>query len=78
MTMPGKPAGSGVAISFTAFVLATAAVVVLFRIVPEIDLWFQHFFWSDADGFFLKNSAFATFFYKGIRWATPAVGGISP
>jgi lipid A 4'-phosphatase len=76
MTMPGKPASGGAAVSFTAFVLATAAVVVLFRVVPEIDLWFQHLFWSEADGFFLKNSAFATFFYKGIRWATPVVGGI--
>jgi len=66
----------GPAISFTGFVLGTAAVIVLFRLFPEIDLWFQRFFWSAGDGFFLKDSAFATFFYKGIRWATPIVGGI--
>jgi lipid A 4'-phosphatase len=76
--MPGASGttGRGTAMSFTGFVLATAAVIVLFRVFPEIDLWFQRFFWTEADGFFLKNSAFALFFYKGIRWATPIVGGI--
>lgn len=63
----------GPAISFTGFVLAAAAVVVLFRLFPEIDLWFQRFFWNETDGFFLKESAFAAFFYTGIRWATPVV-----
>jgi lipid A 4'-phosphatase len=60
-------------LSFTGFVLATAAAVIVFRLVPEIDLWFQGLFWRAADGFFLKKSAFAVFFYKGIRWATPVV-----
>ncbi|HUT48580.1 MAG TPA: phosphatase PAP2 family protein [Alphaproteobacteria bacterium] len=61
------------ALSFTGLVLATAAIVVLFRLFPEIDLWFQRLFWDETQGFFLKNSAFATVFYKGIRWATPVV-----
>jgi lipid A 4'-phosphatase len=72
----GQPTERRTALSFTGFVLATAAVIVLFRVVPEIDLWFQRFFWTAADGFFFKDSAFATFFYKGIRWATPVVAGV--
>lgn len=78
MTTPGtgETTGRGTALSFTGFVLATAAIIVLFRVFPEIDLWFQSLFWTKADGFFLKNSDFAIFFYKGIRWATPVVGGI--
>jgi lipid A 4'-phosphatase len=63
----------GPAVSFTGFVLAAAAVIVLFRLFPGIDIWFERFFWSESDGFFLKNSAYALFFYKGIRWATPVV-----
>ena len=61
------------ALSFTGLVLVTAGIAVLFRLFPEIDLWFQALFWDETRGFFLKNSAFATVFYKGIRWATPVV-----
>jgi lipid A 4'-phosphatase len=63
------------AVSFTGVVLAIAAAVVLFRLFPGIDLWFERLFWSPTDGFFLKDSAFARFFYTGIRWATPVVVG---
>jgi len=61
-------------LSFTGFVLASAAAVVLFRLFPEIDLRFQRLFWDETQGFFLKHSAYAAFFYTGIRWATPVVG----
>ena len=75
MSRPGMGARGArpAALSFTGLVLATAAIAVLFRLFPEIDLWFQRMFWDETRGFFLKNSAFATVFYKGIRWATPVV-----
>jgi len=69
-----KPARRGV-LSFSGFVLGAAAAALLFRIFPEIDLWFQRFFWDETKSFFLKDSGFAVFFYKGIRWATPVVAG---
>ncbi len=61
------------------FVIVAVGFGILLRLAPEIDLWVQGFFYRPGEGFFLRDTAFALFFYKGIKWLAPvlAVGLIA-
>lgn len=62
-----------VAYALTGFVVVSVGLAVLLRLVPEIDLWAQSFFYRPGESFFLRDSPFAQFFYKGIKWMTPVL-----
>ena len=73
---PAEPLGAQarpVAYALTGFVVVSVGLAVLLRLVPEIDLWAQGYFYRQGDGFFLRDSPFAQFFYKGIKWMTPVL-----
>ena len=57
----------------TGFVVVSVGFAVLLRLVPEIDLWIQGFFYRQGESFFLADAPFAQFFYKGIKWMTPVL-----
>ena len=55
------------------FLIIATGLAVLLRLVPEIDLWVHGYFYQEGEGFFLRDSSFARFFYKGISWMTPVL-----
>jgi lipid A 4'-phosphatase len=61
--------------SFLWFTGAAVLAGLIFWAFPGIDLWAAGLFWRPNGGFFLKDGAFARFFYESIRTLTPVLIG---
>ncbi|HEX7007941.1 MAG TPA: phosphatase PAP2 family protein [Alphaproteobacteria bacterium] len=59
--------------SVIGFVVGAVGLGLLFWAFPGIDLWAASLFYRPGDGFFLKDSAFAQFFYEGVHIVTPVL-----
>lgn len=61
--------------SVIGFVGGAVVLGLVFWAFPGIDLWAAGLFFRQGEGFFLKDSDFALFFYESIRTLTPVLIG---
>ena len=61
--------------SVIGFVGGAVVLGLVFWAFPGIDLWAAGLFFRQGEGFFLKDSGFALFFYESIRTLTPVLIG---
>lgn len=53
---------------FYAHLAVLAALLLIFALLPRLDLWVSGLFYRPADGFYLQDAVFAQVIYRGTRY----------